>query len=65
MLGYVLPPSVLSGRVSRSSSENRGPGKLTYVLPVMFSFPLCYVHVLPAGGGGGTGKRKSADVERK
>ncbi len=42
-----------------------GPGKLTYALPVMFCFPLCYVHVLPAGGGGGSGKQKSADIEWK
>jgi hypothetical protein len=36
-----------------------GPGKSMYALPVTFRFPLCYVHMLTAGkGGGGRGGGK-------
>jgi hypothetical protein len=46
--------------------EKQGQGKLTYALPVTFRFPLCYICVLPAGGGRGfSGKQKSSDVEQK
>ncbi len=34
-------------------------GKSMLALPVMFRFPLCYVRVLPAGGGGGGRKWKA------
>jgi len=50
--------------IVRACTDYSGSGKSTYALPITFHFPLCYVRVLPAEGGG-RGKRKVGDVRRE